>query len=189
MGLAQIEQRTNYRCKHACDRGKSTAKLAGAWREGGAATAAGGGGVRARRLLRFLRLLVPLGRRGLSICGSNAVAAPALPADDDDDDIDAAAPREEEEEGTGAARAAGASSSGGSGSGSYPLFKRGRDELVDSLSEFADETRPSKRPAAKRRTRAAEVHNPSERRRRDRINDKLRALQELVPHCNKLYDA
>ncbi|KAF2921402.1 transcription factor PHYTOCHROME INTERACTING FACTOR-LIKE 13-like isoform X1 [Oryza sativa Japonica Group] len=125
----------------------------------------------------------------LSICGSNAVVAPALPADDDDD-IDAAAPREEEEEeeeGPGAARAAGASSSGGSGSGSgsYPLFKRGREELVDSLSEVADETRPSKRPAAKRRTRAAEVHNLSERRRRDRINEKLRALQELVPHCNK----
>uniref|UniRef100_A0A0E0E792 BHLH domain-containing protein n=2 Tax=Oryza meridionalis TaxID=40149 RepID=A0A0E0E792_9ORYZ len=125
-----------------------------------------------------------LDEAGLSICGSNAVAAPALPADDDDDDIDAAAPREEEEEGTGAARAGGASSSGGSGSGSYPLFKRGRDEL-DSLSEVADETRPSKRPAAKRRTRAAEVHNLSERRRRDRINEKLRALQELVPHCNK----
>ncbi|XP_052160914.1 transcription factor PHYTOCHROME INTERACTING FACTOR-LIKE 13-like [Oryza glaberrima] len=130
-----------------------------------------------------------LDEAGLSICGSNAVAAPALPADDDDD----AAPREEEEEeveeGTGAARAAGASSSGGSGSGSgsgsYPLFKRGREELVDSLSEVADENRPSKRPAAKRRTRAAEVHNLSERRRRDRINEKLRALQELVPHCNK----
>uniref|UniRef100_A0A0E0HWE9 BHLH domain-containing protein n=1 Tax=Oryza nivara TaxID=4536 RepID=A0A0E0HWE9_ORYNI len=129
-----------------------------------------------------------LDEAGLSICGSNAVVAPALPADDDDD-IDAAAPREEEEEeeGPGAARAAGASSSGGSGSGSgsYPLFKRGREELVDSLSEVADETRPSKRPAAKRRTRAAEVHNLSERRRRDRINEKLRALQELVPHCNK----
>uniref|UniRef100_A0A0E0AFL2 BHLH domain-containing protein n=1 Tax=Oryza glumipatula TaxID=40148 RepID=A0A0E0AFL2_9ORYZ len=110
-------------------------------------------------------VLSRLDEAGLSICGSNAVAAPALPADDDDD----AAPREEEEEeveeGTGAARAAGASSSGGSGSGSgsYPLFKRGREELVDSLSEVADETRPSKRPAAKRRTRAAEVHNLSER--------------------------
>ncbi|BAS99273.1 Os06g0694900, partial [Oryza sativa Japonica Group] len=32
--------------------------------EGCAATAAGGGGARARRLLHFLRLLVPLGRRG-----------------------------------------------------------------------------------------------------------------------------
>lgn len=49
----------------------------------------------------------------------------------------------------------------------------------------ADETRPSRRPGPKRRTRAAEVHNLSERRRRDRINEKMRALQELVPHCNK----
>ncbi|KAK3140207.1 hypothetical protein QOZ80_5AG0397580 [Eleusine coracana subsp. coracana] len=37
---------------------------------------------------------------------------------------------------------------------------------------------------AKRR-RAAEVHNLSERRRRDRINEKMKALQELIPHCNK----
>ncbi|KAL2474326.1 Transcription factor PIF4 [Abeliophyllum distichum] len=36
-----------------------------------------------------------------------------------------------------------------------------------------------------RRSRAAEVHNLSERRRRDRINEKMRALQELIPHSNK----
>lgn len=35
------------------------------------------------------------------------------------------------------------------------------------------------------RTRAAEVHNMSERRRRDRINEKMKILQELVPRCNK----
>ncbi|XP_038684654.1 transcription factor PIF1-like isoform X1 [Tripterygium wilfordii] len=34
-------------------------------------------------------------------------------------------------------------------------------------------------------SRAAEVHNLSERRRRDRINEKMRALQELIPRCNK----
>ncbi|XP_015694524.2 transcription factor PHYTOCHROME INTERACTING FACTOR-LIKE 13-like [Oryza brachyantha] len=114
----------------------------------------------------------------LSICGSNVVTTPALPADDN---IDDGAPRPQPD-----ARA-GASSSGGSGSCS--LFKRGRDEL-DSRSEETDfeavgETPPSKRPATKRRTRAAEVHNLSERRRRDRINERLKALQELVPHCNK----
>ncbi|KAJ6847298.1 transcription factor PIF3-like [Iris pallida] len=37
-----------------------------------------------------------------------------------------------------------------------------------------------------RRSRAAEVHNLSERRRRDRINEKMRALQELIPNCNKV---
>nr|AKN09656.1 basic helix-loop-helix transcription factor [Salvia miltiorrhiza] len=36
-----------------------------------------------------------------------------------------------------------------------------------------------------KRSRAAEVHNLSERRRRDRINEKMRALQELIPRCNK----
>ena len=36
-----------------------------------------------------------------------------------------------------------------------------------------------------KRSRAAEVHNQSERRRRDRINDRMRALQELIPNSNK----
>ncbi|PSR86386.1 Transcription factor like [Actinidia chinensis var. chinensis] len=36
-----------------------------------------------------------------------------------------------------------------------------------------------------KRSRAVEVHNLSERRRRDRINEKMRALQELIPRCNK----
>nr|WAK86100.1 transcription factor bHLH54 [Nothapodytes nimmoniana] len=37
-----------------------------------------------------------------------------------------------------------------------------------------------------KRTRAAEVHNLSERRRRERINEKMRALQDLIPNCNKV---
>ncbi|KAK8272266.1 hypothetical protein V6Z12_D11G318600 [Gossypium hirsutum] len=37
-----------------------------------------------------------------------------------------------------------------------------------------------------KRSRAAEVHNLSERRRRDRINEKMHALQELIPNCNKV---
>lgn len=36
-----------------------------------------------------------------------------------------------------------------------------------------------------RRSRSADFHNFSERRRRDRINEKLRALQELLPNCTK----
>ncbi|XP_062185772.1 transcription factor PIF1-like isoform X1 [Phragmites australis] len=36
-----------------------------------------------------------------------------------------------------------------------------------------------------RRSRLAEFHNFSERRRRDRINEKLKALQELLPNCTK----
>ncbi|KAJ7557676.1 hypothetical protein O6H91_04G005300 [Diphasiastrum complanatum] len=36
-----------------------------------------------------------------------------------------------------------------------------------------------------KRSRAAEVHNLSEQRRRDRINEKMKALQELIPNSNK----
>ncbi|TKY61609.1 Transcription factor PIF3 [Spatholobus suberectus] len=41
------------------------------------------------------------------------------------------------------------------------------------------------RHVGSKRSRSAEVHNLSERRRRDRINEKMRALQELIPNCNK----
>ncbi|XP_040377814.1 transcription factor PHYTOCHROME INTERACTING FACTOR-LIKE 13-like isoform X2 [Oryza brachyantha] len=97
---------------------------------------------------------------------------------------------------------AGTSSSGGSGSNfagsglpsesasAHKRKARGREDS-DSRSEDAEceateETKSSsRRYGSKRRTRAAEVHNLSERRRRDRINEKMRALQELIPHCNK----
>lgn len=41
------------------------------------------------------------------------------------------------------------------------------------------------RSASTKRTRAAETHNQSERKRRGRINEKLKALQELIPNANK----
>ncbi|CAL5092407.1 unnamed protein product [Urochloa decumbens] len=44
---------------------------------------------------------------------------------------------------------------------------------------------PAQKMTTAKRRRAAEVHNLSERRRRDRINEKMKALQELIPHCNK----
>ncbi|VAI22746.1 unnamed protein product [Triticum turgidum subsp. durum] len=55
----------------------------------------------------------------------------------------------------------------------------------DVECEATEETKSSRRHGSKRRSRAAEVHNQSERRRRDRINEKMRSLQELIPHCNK----
>ncbi|XWS58040.1 hypothetical protein CRYUN_Cryun08bG0001100 [Craigia yunnanensis] len=45
---------------------------------------------------------------------------------------------------------------------------------------------PARGGTGSKRSRAAEVHNLSERRRRDRINEKMRALQELIPNCNKV---
>ncbi|KAG8369012.1 hypothetical protein BUALT_Bualt15G0106000 [Buddleja alternifolia] len=67
-------------------------------------------------------------------------------------------------------------------------------DLEDSecrSDDIATESVGVKKPTSGRggggskRTRAAEVHNLSERRRRDRINEKMRALQELIPNCNK----
>ncbi|CAL1408637.1 unnamed protein product [Linum trigynum] len=48
----------------------------------------------------------------------------------------------------------------------------------------ADELLPPPKTPSKR-TRAAEVHNLSEKRRRSRINEKMKALQKLIPNSNK----
>ncbi|KAJ7960596.1 Transcription factor [Quillaja saponaria] len=87
-------------------------------------------------------------------------------------------------------------SSGGSGSclgrsyqsmGVHGHKRKGKDAEVSEDQSEATELKSAsgKRAGSSRRTRAAEVHNLSERRRRDRINEKMRALQELIPHCNK----
>ncbi|XP_057539702.1 transcription factor PIF3-like isoform X2 [Amaranthus tricolor] len=73
-----------------------------------------------------------------------------------------------------------------------PTLKRKCLEAADSSShsdENEDESLGARKPVCgqtgSKRSRAAEVHNLSERRRRDRINEKMRALQELIPNCNK----
>ncbi|XP_018839009.1 transcription factor PIF7-like isoform X2 [Juglans regia] len=43
----------------------------------------------------------------------------------------------------------------------------------------------TERSHSTKRSRAAVVHNQSERRRRDRINEKMKALQRLVPNASK----
>ncbi|CAA7400160.1 unnamed protein product [Spirodela intermedia] len=66
------------------------------------------------------------------------------------------------------------------------------DEIEDQTDHGEDESTDRRRPADKgqavnkKRSRSAEIHNLSERRRRDRINEKMRALQALVPSCNKV---
>ncbi|KAL0545931.1 hypothetical protein IC582_015830 [Cucumis melo] len=95
------------------------------------------------------------------------------------------------------------SSSGGSGSsmdrsrtigqstGGNSNKRKGRDgeesECQSETAELesAEGNKTAPRSGSSRRTRAAEVHNLSERRRRERINEKMKALQELIPHCNK----
>ncbi|CAD6267017.1 unnamed protein product [Miscanthus lutarioriparius] len=67
--------------------------------------------------------------------------------------------------------------------------KRKQSDATDAEDvefESADVTcEPVQKTTTAKRRRAAEVHNLSERRRRDRINEKMKALQELIPHCNK----
>ncbi|PHU13472.1 Transcription factor APG [Capsicum chinense] len=59
----------------------------------------------------------------------------------------------------------------------------GQNEDVEF--ESADAKKQVKSSTSAKRSRAAEVHNLSERKRRDRINEKMRVLQELIPRCNK----
>ncbi|XP_010508482.1 PREDICTED: transcription factor PIF4-like [Camelina sativa] len=57
------------------------------------------------------------------------------------------------------------------------------DESVSQSDAIGNKS--NQRSGSTRRSRAAEVHNLSERRRRDRINERMKALQELIPHCSK----
>lgn len=91
------------------------------------------------------------------------------------------------------------SSSGGYGTSAErpketsTITKRKSSEREDAechSEDGEDESVETKKPVAGRgsttkRSRAAEVHNQSERRRRDRINEKMKALQELIPNSNK----
>ncbi|KAE8674761.1 putative Basic helix-loop-helix DNA-binding superfamily protein [Hibiscus syriacus] len=55
-------------------------------------------------------------------------------------------------------------------------------EVQDASEVPSNQERPRNSP---KRSRAAEVHNFSERRRRSRINEKMKALQTLIPNSNK----
>ncbi|KAI3452008.1 hypothetical protein Pfo_008673 [Paulownia fortunei] len=57
----------------------------------------------------------------------------------------------------------------------------------EAVEAFVEETAPKPTPprSSSKRSRAAEVHNMSEKRRRSRINEKMKALQNLIPNSNK----
>ncbi|KAM7264721.1 hypothetical protein ACFE04_002404 [Oxalis oulophora] len=57
------------------------------------------------------------------------------------------------------------------------------EEGLDPLME--EPLKPMPPRGSSKRTRAAEVHNLSEKRRRSRINEKMKALQNLIPNSNK----
>ncbi|KAK8710346.1 hypothetical protein V6N13_145675 [Hibiscus sabdariffa] len=60
-------------------------------------------------------------------------------------------------------------------------------ESEEGLEALVDEALPKPAPSrsSSKRSRAAEVHNLSEKRRRSRINEKMKALQNLIPNSNK----
>ncbi|KAL0794678.1 hypothetical protein Bca101_066055 [Brassica carinata] len=60
------------------------------------------------------------------------------------------------------------------------------EDVEGESGDGRKETAPSRTGMGSKRSRSAEVHNLSERKRRDRINEKMRALQELIPNCNKV---
>ncbi|KAI4327434.1 hypothetical protein L6164_019896 [Bauhinia variegata] len=60
-------------------------------------------------------------------------------------------------------------------------------ESEEGIDALADEVLTKSVPprSSSKRSRAAEVHNLSEKRRRSRINEKMKALQNLIPNSNK----
>lgn len=57
--------------------------------------------------------------------------------------------------------------------------QKAREDSGENFKQCSTGTSSSKR------SRAAEVHNLSEKRRRNRINEKMKALQNLIPNSNK----
>ncbi|KAJ6730099.1 TRANSCRIPTION FACTOR PIF1-RELATED [Salix viminalis] len=79
---------------------------------------------------------------------------------------------------------------------SLQVFQRGGVSVQDDLGDFSCDSEKgaevaemqanTMRPrSSSKRSRAAEVHNLSEKRRRSRINEKMKALQNLIPNSNK----
>nr|WDA53361.1 spatula [Erycina pusilla] len=58
-------------------------------------------------------------------------------------------------------------------------------DIEDVEEERVKPTASTRCGSGSKRSRAAEVHNLSEKRRRSRINEKMRALQNLIPNSNK----
>lgn len=85
------------------------------------------------------------------------------------------------------------SGNGGAGIGNDESWRQPKRKSQAECSasqddDLEDESGGMRRSGSRgtKRSRTAEVHNLSERRRRDKINEKMRALQELIPNCNKI---
>ncbi|CAN8326352.1 unnamed protein product [Cochlearia groenlandica] len=60
--------------------------------------------------------------------------------------------------------------------GNFMSFSRLRDSLLTSEDPGL---------TSRKRSRAAQMHNLSERRRREKINKNMKDLKEIIPRCNK----
>ncbi|KAH7687652.1 Transcriptional repressors of the hairy/E(spl) family (contains HLH) domain-containing protein [Dioscorea alata] len=60
-----------------------------------------------------------------------------------------------------------------------------RDAVADEEGEKVNKGELGMSSLSTKRSRAAAIHNQSERKRRDRINEKMRTLQKLVPNSSK----
>ncbi|XP_020701532.1 transcription factor SPATULA [Dendrobium catenatum] len=67
----------------------------------------------------------------------------------------------------------------------YPITEKLELEVEEAAEEVAKPVASTRSGSGSKRSRAAEVHNLSEKRRRSRINEKMRALQNLIPNSNK----
>ncbi|XVE55862.1 hypothetical protein DITRI_Ditri03aG0191200 [Diplodiscus trichospermus] len=66
------------------------------------------------------------------------------------------------------------------------LSSAGDFSCDSEVQEASDVPSNQERPrSSSKRSRAAEVHNLSEKRRRSKINEKMKALQNLIPKSNK----
>ncbi|KAG7541103.1 Myc-type basic helix-loop-helix (bHLH) domain [Arabidopsis thaliana x Arabidopsis arenosa] len=61
---------------------------------------------------------------------------------------------------------------------------RKRKEREETIFEIQG-TEEARGSTSRKRSRAAEMHNLAERRRREKINENIKTLQELIPRCNK----
>ncbi|CAK7348553.1 unnamed protein product [Dovyalis caffra] len=68
---------------------------------------------------------------------------------------------------------------------SFPPYSDKIHVLQMAQDVEEEEPVPARGTAGSKRKRA-EVHNPCERRRRDKINKKMRALQDLIPNSNQV---
>ncbi|KAJ3695460.1 hypothetical protein LUZ60_000837 [Juncus effusus] len=76
-------------------------------------------------------------------------------------------------------------SSGGESMDSAERIQQDFEPCEEGVGVSEEMAKPRSRSSGSKRSRAAEVHNLSEKRRRSRINEKMRALQSLIPNSNK----